>query len=180
MAAKDMSPDVYSKRFALRIAAMIDTRLIWYKHYFRWAHQLIAQLDNPPLWILQIATIKYYPNALAAVNRFVYAEPFESFDGEQYDEEYLACLFLRYQSGAISWATFLNEAGSFTDASCSRFACEYFYAFLNELEDNEYAQNLESRQSAEIEFKINAAIHTIRPLYKMFIEYLREYVANQK
>jgi hypothetical protein len=104
----NLQSDRHSKRFALRIATMIDARLIWYKHYFRWADRLIAELDDPPNWLLEIATIKYYPDAVAAINRFVYSEPFESFDGEQCAAEHVACLFLRYQSGAISWATFLR------------------------------------------------------------------------
>jgi hypothetical protein len=177
--ATNAQSEVCSKRFALRVATMIDTQLIWYKHYYRWADQLIAELDNPPNWVLEIATIKYYPDAVAAINRFVYSEPFESFDGVQGDDEHVACLVLRYQSGAISWATFLNQSGLFTDANGGRHACEYFYVFLNELEDNEYAQELETRQRAEIESEFNVAVSTIRPLYDMFMPHFRDYVANE-
>jgi len=158
---------------------MIDARLIWYQHYYRWADRLIAGLDNPPGWILEIATIRYYPDAVAAVNGFVYSEPFESFDHEQCADEHVACLFLRYQSGAISWATFLEETGSFTDGNSGRRDCEYFYALLNELEDNEYNRELEDRQRTEIESGFSAAISTIRPLYDMFMKYFREYVADE-
>jgi len=177
--ATNVQSDVHSKRFATRIATMIDARLIWYKHYYRWADQLIAELDAPPNWILEIATIQYYPDAVAAVNRFVYSEPFESFDAEKCSDEHVACMFLRYQRGAISWATFLTEGGSFTDAYDGRRCCEYFYAFLNELENNEYAQQLETRQRAEIESEFSVAISTIQPLYDMFMRYFREYVANE-
>lgn len=171
--------DVYSKRFALRIEAMVSTRLIWCKHYFRWAGQLIAELDDPPNWILEIATITYYADAVGAINKFVYSEPFELFDSEQCADEHVACLFLLFQSGAISWATFLNDAGSFADGNDGRRECEYFYAFLNELEDNEYAHHLKNRQCTEIEAEFSEAISTIRPLYDMFMDYFRQYVAHE-
>ncbi|NOX54421.1 MAG: hypothetical protein GXP27_08255 [Planctomycetes bacterium] len=177
--ATNVQFDVHSKRFALRIATMIDARLIWYKHYHGWAARLIAELDDPPTWILEISTIKYYADAVAAVNRFAYCESVESFDHEQRADEHVACIFLRYQSGAISWATFLSEAGAFADGFGGRHDCEYFYALLNELEDNEYAQEVETHQRTEIECTFSVALSTIRPLYEMFMEYFREYVATQ-
>jgi len=175
----NVQSDVTSKRFALRIATMINSRLIWYKHYYRWADQLIAGLDEPPNWILEIATITYYPDAVAAINRFVYAEPFESFDGDQCADEHLACLFFRRESGAISWATFLDEAGAFIDGHGGVRNCERFYAMLNELEDNEYDQVTETRQHAEIESELATAIATIRPIYGMFMEFFRDFVRNE-
>jgi hypothetical protein len=177
--ATNVQSDVHSKRFALRLATMINARLIWYKHYYPWADQLIAELDTPPTWLLEIATIKYYPDAVAAINGFVYSEPFESFDGDQCADEHVACLFLRYQSGATSWATFLNDAGSFTDGNGGRRECEYFYAFLNELEDNEYARAVEARQRSTIESEFSSAVSTIRPLYDTFMNYFRQYVQNE-
>ncbi|HMP79598.1 MAG TPA: hypothetical protein PKD54_09115 [Pirellulaceae bacterium] len=108
--------------------------------------QLIAMLDSPPSWILEIATIKYYPDAVAAVNRFVYAEPFASFDGQQCCEEYVACLYLRDESGATSWATFLNDAGAYTDAYDGRRCCENVCEMLNTLEEHEYALSVQEQQ----------------------------------
>jgi len=172
---KTLQCDVNSKRFALRIARMIDSRLIWYKHYYGWADQLIATLDEPPTWILEIATIKYYPDAVAAVNRFVYAEPFERFDGEECDDEYIACLYLRNESGATSWATFLNDAGAYTDARGGRRCCEYFYEMLNTLEDNEFALAIQEQQRAEVGSEFMSAIQMLRPIYQMFMGYFREY-----
>ena len=47
-----METDVKSKRLAALIAIMIDARLIWYKHYYGWADDLIMRLPEPPLWII--------------------------------------------------------------------------------------------------------------------------------
>jgi len=175
---KTIQCDVNSKRFALRIATMIDSRLIWYKHYYRWADQLIATLDSPPSWVIEIATIKYYPDAVAAVNRFVYAEPFESFDGLQCSDEYVACLYLRNESGAISWATFLNDAGAYSDAYDGRRCCEYFYEMLNTLEDHEHALSVQKHQRTDVASEFSSEISLIRPLYRMFMDHFREYVAQ--
>ena len=171
-----MQRDVTSKRFALRIATMIDARLIWYKHYYRWADQIIADLDAPPFWVIELATIKYCPDAVAAVNRFVFSEPFESFDFAERDDEHIACLLLRYQARAISWATFLSEAGEYSDTNECRRDCEYFYELLNALEDKEYAYAEEVRQFGDLESELQAALAAMTPLYAMFKEYFREYV----
>lgn len=175
---KTFQCDVNSKRFALRIETMIDSRLIWYKHYYRWADQLVATLDSPPQWILEIGTIKYYPDAVAAVNRFVYAEPFETFDGQQCSDEYIACLYLRNESGATSWATFLDDAGAHTDAYDGHHCCEYFYEMLNTLEDSEYALSVQGIQRADVASEFSSAISMIRPLHQMFMDHFREYVAQ--
>ena len=170
--------DVFDRKLALRIVAMIESRLIWYKHYYGWADKIIMAMEKPPYWILEIATVKYYPQAAKIVREFVYSEPFETFDGEQYADEYVACLFLRYRHGAISWATFLDEAGKFTDAHNGRLICEDFYDRLNILEDSEYSKHIEQSQRGEIEAEFAAPIATISNLYTGFLEYFRQYAAK--
>lgn len=157
---------------------MIDSRLIWYKHYYSWACELIAALDAPPQWIREIATIKYYEYAVDAINRFAYAEPFEQFDDEQCNDEYIACLYLRSESGATSWATFLYDAGANNDAKGGRHCCEYFYEMLTTLEDNEFSRALEEQQRDAIRSEFHSAIQTLRPVYLMFVDYFREYNAR--
>jgi hypothetical protein len=171
--------DVLDRKFALRIVTMIESRLIWYKHYYGWADEIIMAMERPPYWILEIATVKYFPQAAAIVREFVYSEPFETFDYEEYTDEYIACLFLRYRHGAISWATFLNEAGAFTDAHNGERYCEDFYDNLNILEDNEYSKKIEQSQREEIETEFATAISTINTFYLGFLEYFRRYVANK-
>lgn len=173
--------EVRSKRIAQRIAMMIDARLIWYEHYYPWADHLIAELDEPPNWILEISTIKYYPDAVTAVNRFAYSEPFEEFELGQRTDEQIACLYLRSQAGAISWATFLEEAGACADNySAGLHECEFFYQLLSELTDHEYAAYIESRQRAVVVADYRSAIATIQPLYDMFMGYFREYVGRRR
>lgn len=171
--------NVFDKRFARRISMMIESRLIWYKHYYRWADEIILSMNKPPYWVLKLATIKYFPQAVQAVNEFVYSEPFETFDSEQYTDEYVACLFFRYRRGEIAWATFLNEAGLFTDSDNGHRYCENFYCLLNILDDNEYSKDIERSQRVEIEHEYAEAIATVEGLYNGFLEYFRQYVVNE-
>ncbi|MBW4683288.1 MAG: hypothetical protein KME19_24855 [Microcoleus vaginatus WJT46-NPBG5] len=171
--------NVFDKRFAERIGMMIKSRLIWYKHYYRWADEIIMAMDRPPYWVLEIATIKYFPKAVGVINEFVCSEPFEYFNGEEYTDEYVACLFLRYKRGEIGWATFLNEAGLFTDADNGHRYCEYFYHRLNILEDNEYSKVIQQSQRVEIEHEYGEAIARIQELDDGFLEYFRQYVRSE-
>ena len=171
--------DVFDRKFALRLVAMIESRLIWYKHYYGWADEIIMAMEKPPYWVLEIATVKYFPKAATIVREFVYSEPFETFYDEQHADEYVACLFLRYKHGAISWATFLDEAGTFTDSHNGRLFCEDFYGRLNILEDSEYSEQIEQSQCKEIETEFAQASATVSALYDGFLEYFRQYVEKE-
>ena len=180
MTIKLQEQDVFDKSFALRIVAMIESRLIWYKHYYGWTNEVIMALDSPPYWVLEITTVKYFPKAAKIVREYVYSEPFKTLDYEQYANEYVACLFLRYKHGAISWATFLDQAGMFADSHSEHLICEDFYHRLNILEDEEYSKHIEQNQRKEIEIEFSQAISTMSALYNGFLEYLRQYAAKGK
>lgn len=167
-----------SKRFALRMATMIDSRLIWYKHYFDWADEAIASLPAPLRWVLEIATTKYYPRAVAAIGEFLSSEPLEPIDATTADDEYIACLFLRYRRRELSWATFLDLAGSRVDSSGASVECEYFYERLTQLEDAEFSPTLENRQAAEVAEQFQMHIAIIEPIYTEFLRYFRRYVSG--
>lgn len=176
---QDRPPDwnnIDSPRFALRISTMIQARLIWYKHYFRWADEIIGEAAKPPDWIIETATIRYYPDAVASINRFVNTRQMDASSFEQSREEYLACLFLRNRSGAISWATFLEEAGARADAYSGRHDCSYYYERLTQLEDSEFSRELELMQRAEVELEFKKELAVIEPLYEMFMRYFRDFV----
>jgi hypothetical protein len=165
-----MSPNP-TKLEARRLATMVESRLIGYRHYFPWADRVIADSDEPPAWIINLAAIRYYA--------FVHSEPFEHFNEQERSDQYVACLFLRYRRGEISWATFLNDAGSVTDAANGPRECEYFYLMLNDLEDREFSKDVEAAQAEKVEREFEAALATIRPLYEDFVAYFREYVRTR-
>ncbi len=105
-AISDLRMDFYSKRFAARMATMVSSRLIEYQQYYAWADRWIAELKEPPIWLLEIATLRNSEEAALAINRFVLKEPFEHLDRDQQVDEFIACLFLRYQNYNLTWENF--------------------------------------------------------------------------
>lgn len=168
--------DLCSKQFAMRIATMIETRLIWYKHYFPWCDEMIAQLDEPPSWMIEISTIKYIPNAVAEIRSYRNDQQYDISDLTRDADEYIACLLIRNRIGAISWATFLADAGMYADCSDASNDPEYFYSYLNEYEDSEYDDQLGSKQQIEIAPEYVAQTEAIDPLFRTFQKRYREHI----
>ncbi len=164
--SEKMKSDI-DKQTANTLAIMIDSHLICYKHYFPWADDIIANHSDAPAWILNLSTAKYIPDAVKSINEYVYSEPFESFDDEKYCDQYVACLFLRYEFGAISWASFLLEAGDYADACSGRYECELFFQMLNEYEDSEHSEKLKNKQSKEMQREFSDVIQSVKKLYLM-------------
>ena len=60
-----------------------------------------------------------------------------------------------------------------------RHECEYYYEFLNRLEDSEYDKEVETYQREEVETDLAGAISVMQPLYEMFMEHFRAHVARE-
>jgi hypothetical protein len=175
-----MDASVPDKRFVLRLATMVESRLVWYEHFAPWADELIMKLDAPPYWLLELSTTQYQPDAARILRDEADSPPFESDDVEDRNDrvdEYVACLFLRYRRGELSWASFLRETGMYLDSANGRRACEDFYSLLTDLEHHEYAKELERTQRAEIEREFHADIERIDSMYRVFAGFFRRSVA---
>lgn len=167
---------VECRQFGRRFVTLLDTHLIWYKHYYPWADAVIDSLDSPPLWVIEISTIKYLPDASSAVREFAYSQPFEEFDLINLSNEHVACMFRRQQTGATSWATFLSDAGCHVDGSDGRKDCEYFFHMLNQLEDAEYNPQLLVDQRKHVHDDFADVIRQIGSVHDTFMTYIRHYV----
>ncbi|MEI5906846.1 hypothetical protein WAK64_07210 [Bacillus spongiae] len=88
-----------TKQFATKLGIMVDSRLIYYKHYYKhyykFCDEIIEKMDNPPYWIIELATIKYIPEATKVINEYVLSEPFEKMP--DFYDFYIACLYLKYK-----------------------------------------------------------------------------------
>ena len=160
-----------SKANAFRLEAMIASHLIWYKHYVPWADDLITRIAKPPVWLMDLSSVKYVGDATKILGSFVFSEPFESIDQEAHYRDYIGSLLLRYQRRELSWATFLDEAGKFTDCSSSsetNLPCEYFFEMLNDYEDSDFALALEKSQASEIAAEFQSAVDSLIPIYQEF------------
>ncbi|MFE4430742.1 hypothetical protein ACFRH9_27770 [Peribacillus butanolivorans] len=115
-------------------------------------------MENPPYWIIELATIKFIPDATKAINEYASSEPFEEIPSDLYDF-YIACIYIRYKRREISWATFLQMAGEFADyAQAVKCDCEWFYEMLNVYEDSEFSKGIEKYQTKKVSeiFKVNS------------------------
>ena len=152
-----------TKRFAHRLRLAIEADCITYRDYIPWADGFVERLEKPPAWICELAITKYKQDALRIVSDFVFSEPFEEFTDEHV--EFLGYVWIRYERRELSWATFLNEAGRYTDPSPGPWDCEYFYSLLNELEEQEFSPELEQRQRAVVSAALQKAITEAREVY---------------
>ena len=166
------------KRTALRIKTMVDSGLIWYRHVHPWADQIIEREEQPPAWLLDVTVQRYTPAMSGCIGAYVYSEPFQTFSGGEVDAEHLACLFIRYERGEISWATFLRAAGEFADGANGDWLCEDFYEMLTSLEDAEYSTNITAEQASRVRDRLAIALKTMEPLYREFLGYFRRALAQ--
>jgi hypothetical protein len=157
------------KQFAIRLVEMLEAGLATYRSTVPWADRRILEHDGPsPSWLCELAVTKYRPSIIRAVRAFAYSEPFEASPiGEHYR---VACLFLRYERREISWATFLSEAGVYTDSVSGELHCEEFYALLNDLEESEYNEALETRQANTIREQFTQHISEVRVDYGQLLK----------
>ncbi|WP_379164470.1 hypothetical protein [Paenibacillus sp. sgz5001063] len=168
-----------NKQFARKIGIMLESNLIWYKHYFLFCDEVIEKMDRPPYWIVELATKKYIGDAVKIVNNYAFSEPFETFPDSLYNY-YLGCLFLRYERKELSWASFLKNSGDFADGTQAvKHECEYFYYMLNDYEDSEYSFELEIKQVEIIKEEFKNELQETRSLYAPFVDYFRKYVSSQ-
>lgn len=169
-----------NRQFARKMGIMLESRLIWYKHYFLFCDEVIENMDKPPYWIIELATKKYIGDAVKIVNTFASSEPFETYPDSLYDF-YVGCLFLRYERKELSWASFLKESGDFADGTKAvKHECEFFYYMLNDYEDSEYSIDLEFKQVEIIKNEFKNELYEARSFYAPFVDYFRKYVTLQK
>ncbi|POP42374.1 hypothetical protein CHU32_03835 [Superficieibacter electus] len=160
------------KTKAERLYLMLQSGLIYCDHYIPFCDNVIKDEDNPPGWILELATVTYIPDALNIIGTYVWSEPFIQF--EQSADFYIACLFLRYQQRHISWRTFLEQAGHYSDAyQEGYYDCSYYYGMTNQLVESEHNLHCEEIQVQEIAHQFATVIACAREIYHDFVLWFR-------
>ena len=151
-----------SKALAHRLTAMIEGRLLTYREYIPWADAVILSMQRPPVWILDLAVVKYLPDAVRAVSKFAHSEPFEPLTWDTWTDDYVASIYIRYARRELSWATFLEMSGTQADNNGGRNECEYFYGMLNRYEEANFAEPLEAEQRKLITSEYDPLIGSVR------------------
>jgi hypothetical protein len=169
-----------NKKFACKISNMLTSKLIWYKHFHPFCDEIIGKLENPPYWIIELSIEKYQPKAIEIVNKYIYSEPFIELDIGYIADQYIACLYLKYISREISWASFLFSSGQYADScQCVKEDCEYFYELLTIYEDSDFNIEVEEQQRKEIYNKFSLEIDELGPIYGSFKGYYKEYLQGK-
>ncbi|MGG2028293.1 hypothetical protein AB1282_21560 [Gottfriedia sp. S16(2024)] len=176
-----MSIDL-TKNNAKIIVEMIDSGLIFYKHYYLWCDSIIESLENPPYWILELAITKSSNDASGIVSEYAYSD-LETLSPDFYikfNNLHLACLFLSSKNGELSWNTLLRESGHYSDGSICKIDCTFFYEMLNKYEDSLQSFELKREQMNEIERMLSDEIEEIIEIYKVFQMYYSKYLIEEK
>lgn len=167
--------------FAQKLLILIESRLIWDRHYVLWCEEIIKKSEKPPLWIMELSSARFIGDSVNIIERYIQSEPFDACNCTCLGDFYIACLFCRYQRKEISWATFLKEAGDYADGvgDCSQ-ECEYFYMMLNELEDEEYNDEIEKAYQVKVQNDFMSEIEEAREYHDYFLYYFRAYVKEER
>ena len=165
--------DRLSKPFAHRLSAMMEAGLLRYREYAPWADAVIAHMPEPPRWLLDLTVTKYRGDAIKIVKGFAHSEPFEHLSIDDWVDEQVGALYLRYERRELSWATFLDMAGQTADANGGRNECEYFFMMLNEFEEADFAEDVESKQRGIITNEYADVIASVRQTFE-YIKKFRE------
>jgi len=156
-----------TKSLAFRLSAMLDAELLSYRDYMPWADAIIDRLDHPPAWILDLAVTKLRSEAVRHTRHFAFCEPCDTrLSAMNCVDEFVASMYLHYERRGISWATLLARAGRDAEARGGRRDCEYFYARLNELEENDYSEEVERKQRDGVIADYGELIAAVREVYQ--------------
>jgi len=158
-----------SKRFAQHLMLAIETDCLTHRDYIPWADALIETAERPPPWICEFATSEGKAEALAALREFPYGDqPALDASDDVLPLDFLGFLWVRYEQRRLSWANFLDAAGQYTDGTSRGLECEYFYYLLNELEEKNFAPDVENRQRLIVQTRLGASILNAKQFCEAF------------
>lgn len=166
-----------SKSEASLISKMLESGLINYRHYMCWADERILAEKDPGMWLLELAQTKSSKIAAYHLYSFINSEPPDSLDHISCHDQFIACMWIRYETGDISWASFLMECGQYTDGNDGRKGCEYYYILLNSYEDSNYSEIVEKKQTKKILRAFSDVIDETKEKYLEFIPYYKQFLA---
>ncbi|MGO4530397.1 hypothetical protein AB4Z30_15045 [Paenibacillus sp. 2TAF8] len=170
-----------TKEFACKLGIMLQSKLIWYKHFHPFCDDIIMEYEEPPYWIIELATMRYQGAAIEIVNKYIHSEPFCTYYNHTHFDQYIACLYIKYDRRELSWASFLMEAGQYADGcEAVKEPCEYFFELLTHYEAEEFNIELEYKQRIEIQEKFQEEILEVQEIYDVFRNYFRQYVKKER
>jgi hypothetical protein len=115
-----------------------------------WAESIIAILDKPPLWTMELYDSQTLEEAVGilrmaagrmAVNKNI-----------DWVATHLGFLYLRFKKGELNFEQLLSMCGEETDLSNYEIDCSYFYSRLNRMASNNLSEQDKQFIYREIDF----------------------------
>lgn len=166
--------------FAIRLSIMIRSELIDYQYYYSFCDEIIEKNDKTPYWIIELSMTKDPEIAGGIALSYASLDTSEEFDTHYQCNLYIACLYVKYVEGHLSWSSFLVNAGMYTDdMPYANENYDYFFNQLNILEKNKHHTLVLEQQRQEIfsifEKEINEISTQLEFLKIYYKLYLSEY-----
>lgn len=145
------------RTFAIKLSIMIRSQLIDYQYYYPFCDAIIEKNDKTPYWIIELSMTKDPEIAGSIALLYASLDACEEFDIHYKCNLYIACLYVKYVEGHLSWSSFLVKAGMYTDGMpYANENYDYFFNQLNVLE------------------KINIIHYCLNNKHKRFFLFLRK------
>jgi hypothetical protein len=162
------SPSSSDQSFVWQLLAMLATELIDERQFRPWADYVILNETDLPNWVINLSLAHNTTEAVDVLYQHVAAKPpphiFKS-----YPRDWIACQWLRYRGGQISWPQFLSIAGTYADRYDCGVPGDDFDRRMNEYLANT-SRHMEAIQADWVEGKFHDAIERMQPVYESFVE----------
>ena len=156
------------QRFIWQLLAMVATELIDQRHYRAWADDVILHDPKLPNWVINLSMAGDANAAIDALYEHVaHKPPPEIF--KSYPRDWIACQWLKYRDGIISYPVFLSIAGTYSDRYDVGVDSDDLDRRLNEYMAHP-SKHMEAIGADWIETKFHDAIERMAPLYAEFKE----------
>lgn len=114
--------------------AAIETGFVQQTEWVAWADRQIAQLDRPPMWILDLSLVHSSESALSVLWPACRNVPSDVWMKLDWTGVYLGFWYLRYKRGELSMLELLLRSGDKADGAGCRIDCSAFYVLANEID----------------------------------------------
>ena len=114
--------------------AAIESGFAQPTEWVAWADRQIAQMDEPPVWVLDLSCAHSAKDALSLFWPACGRVTPVLLEGLDWTGLYLGFLFLQFERGDLNMLDLLLQAGRRADSASFRIECETFYLLANEID----------------------------------------------
>jgi hypothetical protein len=95
--------NIEDNKFLVHLSALISSRLLTREQYIKWSDSMLRELDDPPIWVMDLSLSKVPDQASMLILKAAYDNFNQSYEGTGYDDFELCASYLSYENGSITW-----------------------------------------------------------------------------